>query len=44
MAKFDKTYPTLDYTACVPTHKMVQVGQHPNIELLTFSCSYGRMG
>jgi NADH:ubiquinone oxidoreductase subunit E/NAD-dependent dihydropyrimidine dehydrogenase PreA subunit len=37
MAKFDKTFPTLDCAACILTPKMVQVGQHPNIELLTFS-------
>ena len=36
MAKFDKTFPTLDYAACVLTPKMVQVGQHPNIDLLSF--------
>jgi heterodisulfide reductase subunit A len=37
MAKFDKTFPTLDCAACILTPKMVQVGQHPNIELLTYS-------
>jgi heterodisulfide reductase subunit A2 len=37
MAKFDKTFPTLDCAACILTPKMVQVGQHPNIELLSFS-------
>ncbi len=37
MAKFDKTFPTLDCSACILTPKMVQVGQHPNIELLTCS-------
>ena len=37
MAKFDKTFPTLDCAACILTPKMVQVGQHPNIELLAFS-------
>ena len=34
MAKFDKTFPTLDCAACILTPKMVQVGQHPNIDLL----------
>src|SRR5512144_3170770 len=29
MAKFDKTFPTLDCAACILTPKMVQVGQHP---------------
>ena len=37
MAKFDKTFPTLDCAACILTPKMVTVGQHPNIELLTYS-------
>ena len=37
MAKFDKTFPTLDCSACILTPKMVSVGQSPNIELLTYS-------
>ena len=37
MAMFDKTFPTLDCAACILTPKMVQVGQHENIELLTLS-------
>lgn len=37
MAKFDKTFPTLDCAACILTPKMVSVGQHPNIELLSYS-------
>ena len=37
MAKFDKTFPTLDCAACILTPKMVQVGQDPNIELYTSS-------
>ena len=37
MAMFDKTFPTLDCAACILTPKMVAVGQHPNIELLTLS-------
>ena len=37
MAMFDKTFPTLDCAACILTPKMVSVGQHPNIELLTWS-------
>lgn len=36
MAMFDKTFPTLDCAACILTPKMVEVGQHPNIELLTY--------
>ena len=37
MAQFDKTFPTLDCAACILTPKMVGVGQHENIELLTCS-------
>ena len=37
MAMFDKTFPTLDCAACILTPKMVDVGQHPNIELITLS-------
>ena len=37
MARFDKTFPTLDCAACILTPKMVSVGQHPNIELFTYS-------
>ena len=37
MAQLDKTFPTLDCSACILTPKMVDVGQHPNITLLTWS-------
>jgi heterodisulfide reductase subunit A len=37
MAMFDKTFPTLDCAACILTPKMVEIGQHPNIELMTLS-------
>ena len=37
MAKLDKTFPTLDCSACILTPKLVDVGKHPNIELLTYS-------
>ena len=37
MAQFDKTFPTLDCSACILTPKMVQVGTHPNITLMTWS-------
>ncbi|HUV85700.1 MAG TPA: FAD-dependent oxidoreductase [bacterium] len=37
MSVFDKTFPTLDCAACILTPKMVDVGVHPNIELLTYS-------
>jgi heterodisulfide reductase subunit A len=35
MAQLDKTFPTLDCSACILTPKMVDVAKHPNIELLT---------
>ena len=34
---FDKTFPTLDCAACILTPKMVEVGQHENIHLLTYA-------
>ena len=37
MAKFDKTFPTMDCSACILTPKMVSVGSHPNITLLSWS-------
>ncbi len=37
MAQFDKTFPTLDCSACILTPKMVSVGTHPHITLLTWS-------
>ncbi|HUE98258.1 MAG TPA: CoB--CoM heterodisulfide reductase iron-sulfur subunit A family protein [Anaerolineales bacterium] len=37
MAQFDKTFPTLDCSACILTPKMVNVGNHKNITLLTWS-------
>ncbi len=37
MAQFDKTFPTMDCSACILTPKMVSVGSHPNITLLTWS-------
>lgn len=37
MAKFDKTFPTLDCAACILTPKMVEVGQHSFIDLMTNS-------
>jgi heterodisulfide reductase subunit A len=37
MAQLDKTFPTLDCSACIMTPRMVEVAQHPNIELLTYS-------
>jgi len=35
MAQLDKTFPTLDCSACILTPKMVDVAREPNIELLT---------
>jgi heterodisulfide reductase subunit A2 len=37
MAQFDKTFPTLDCSACILTPKMVLAGNNPNITLLTYS-------
>ena len=37
MAQLDKTFPTLDCSGCILTPKMMEVGNHPNIELLTYS-------
>jgi len=37
MAQLDKTFPTLDCSACILTPKMTQVGSHPFIALLTYS-------
>ncbi len=41
MAQFDKTFPTLDCSACILTPKMSEVGQHENVTLLTY-CRGGR--
>jgi heterodisulfide reductase subunit A-like polyferredoxin len=37
MAQLDKTFPTLDCSACISTPKMVDTANHPNINLLTYS-------
>ena len=37
MAQFDKTFPTLDCSACILTPKMFTAGNHKNITLLTYS-------
>ncbi len=37
MSQLDKTFPTLDCSACILTPKMVDVASHPNIELLAYS-------
>ncbi|MBI5440181.1 MAG: FAD-dependent oxidoreductase [Deltaproteobacteria bacterium] len=35
MAKLDKTFPTNDCSACILSPKLVEVGRHPNVEILT---------
>jgi len=37
MAQLDKTFPTLDCSACILTPKMTLVGQHPNIKIMSYS-------
>jgi heterodisulfide reductase subunit A len=37
MAQLDKTFPTLDCSSCILTPKMMEVANHPNIELLSYS-------
>lgn len=37
MAQLDKTFPTLDCSGCILTPKMMEVANHPNIELLSYS-------
>jgi len=37
MAQFDKTFPTLDCSACILTPKMSEAGQHENVTMLTYS-------
>ncbi len=44
MAQLDKTYPTLDCSACILTPKMMEVAHHPNIELLAYSDVVGVEG
>ncbi len=37
MSQFDKTFPTLDCSACILTPRMVQIGNHPHVTLFTWS-------
>ncbi|MDP7264754.1 MAG: FAD-dependent oxidoreductase [Candidatus Thermoplasmatota archaeon] len=37
MAQLDKTFPTNDCAMCIMAPKLVEVGKHPNIELITYS-------
>ena len=37
MAQLDKTFPTLDCSACILTPKMFDAGKHDNITLMSYS-------
>jgi len=37
MAQLDKTFPTLDCSICIEGPKMVDVGRHPNIEVIPYA-------
>jgi len=37
MAMLDKTFPTLDCSACILTPRLSEVSRHPHIKLLTYS-------
>ena len=37
MSQLDKTFPTLDCSACILTPKMVDAAAHPNIRIYTYS-------
>lgn len=37
MVMLDKTFPTMDCSACICTPKMADAGAHPNITLMTYS-------
>jgi heterodisulfide reductase subunit A len=37
MSQLSETFPTLDCSQCILTPRMVEVAQHPNIRLLTYS-------
>lgn len=37
MAQLDKTFPTIDCSACILSPRMVDVAQHPNITLYSYS-------
>ncbi len=44
MAQLDKTFPTNDCAMCTISPKLVEVGRHPNIELLTNADVLGLKG
>jgi heterodisulfide reductase subunit A-like polyferredoxin len=35
MAQLDKTFPTNDCSACILSPKLVEVGRHPNVQIMT---------
>ena len=35
MAQLDKTFPTNDCSTCILSPKLVEVGRHPNVEIMT---------
>ena len=37
MARLDKTFPTIDCSACILTPRMVDAAQHENIEIMAYS-------
>jgi heterodisulfide reductase subunit A len=37
MAQLDKTFPTLDCSICIEGPKMVDVGRHPNIDIISYA-------
>jgi heterodisulfide reductase subunit A len=37
MAKLDKTFPTIDCSACILTPRMVDAAQHENIEIMAYA-------
>ncbi|MEM3536506.1 MAG: hydrogenase iron-sulfur subunit [Candidatus Bathyarchaeia archaeon] len=37
MAQLDKTFPTLDCSICIEGPKMVDVGRHPNIQIIAYA-------
>ncbi|MEW5733324.1 MAG: FAD-dependent oxidoreductase [Thermodesulfobacteriota bacterium] len=37
MSQLDKTFPTNDCSMCIMAPKLVEVGRHPNVQLLTLS-------
>jgi heterodisulfide reductase subunit A len=37
MAMIDKTFPTLDCSACILTPRLSEVSRHPNIKIMTYA-------